>query len=254
MTVTKSVLAVFSPTGGTEKVAQAVCRGMGLPQRTIDLSKETEACTLAADELLVAAFPVYGGLIPAAAHQRLEQLHGTGGPAVAVAVYGNRAYENALLEIKDVLQGNGFIVTAAGAFIAEHSIARDIAAGRSDETDIASAESFGAQVVEKIRQAEMVAEITVPGDPAYKEKVAGSGITPIASEACVACGICAALCPVKAIPQDQPNTTTELCFGCLRCVSVCPQHARDIPDAAKQQVGAFLQATASEPKQPELFL
>ncbi len=254
MTVTKCVLAVFSPTGGTEKVAQAVCRGMGLEQRTIDLCKETEACGLAADEILVAAFPVYGGLIPAVAHQRLEQLRGAGGPAVAVAVYGNRAYDNALLEIKDVLQENGFIVTAAGAFIAEHSIARNIAAGRPDETDIAAAESFGAQIVEKIRQAEALAEITVPGDPTYKEKTAGNGIAPSANEKCVACGTCAALCPVKAIPRDQPNITTELCFGCLRCVSVCPQHARDIPDAAKQQVGDFLQATASEPKQPEIFL
>ena len=57
MNVTSCVLAVFSPTGGTEKIAQAVGKGTGLPVRTVDLCRDVEPCAVSADELLVAAWP-----------------------------------------------------------------------------------------------------------------------------------------------------------------------------------------------------
>ena len=75
MNATSCVLAVFSPTGGTEKIAQAVGKGTGLSVRTVDLSRDLEPCTVSAGELLVAACPVFGGRIPAVA--------GAGGDLVA---------------------------------------------------------------------------------------------------------------------------------------------------------------------------
>ena len=83
MNVTSCILAVFSPTGGTEKIARAIGQGTGLAVRTVDLCKETEPCAVGADELLVAACPVFGGRIPAVACERLAKLRGAGGPAAA---------------------------------------------------------------------------------------------------------------------------------------------------------------------------
>lgn len=88
--------------------------------------------TVGPDEILLAAVPVFGGRVPAAALERLSALKGSGQSAVAVAVYGNRAFDDALPELKDALEANGFHVAAAGAFAVEHSIARPIATGRHD--------------------------------------------------------------------------------------------------------------------------
>ena len=47
------------------------------------------------------------------------QAHNT--PAVCVVVYGNRAYDDALLELKDILTERGCRPIAGAAFIGEHS-------------------------------------------------------------------------------------------------------------------------------------
>ena len=253
MNVTRCVLAVFSPTGGTQKIAQAVGKGTGLPVRTVDLCQNADACTIGPEELLVAACPVFGGRIPAVAGERLARLQGAGGPAIAVAVYGNRAYDDALLELKYELTAGRFTVCAAGAFIAEHSMVREVAAGRPDAKDAAAAQEFGEKVVQKVRQAASLSSVEVPGSPAYKEKKA-AGAAPKAGKKCVACGQCAAVCPVGAIPPAAPNTTTDACIGCMRCVAVCPQNARDLAAPMKLAVKTFLKASAGKPKQPEMFL
>lgn len=52
-------------------------------------------------ELCVIAVPVYGGRVAATALQRLQRLKGNGSPAILVVVYGNRDYEDALLELRN---------------------------------------------------------------------------------------------------------------------------------------------------------
>lgn len=248
------VLAVFSPTGGTEKIARAVMQGINMPMRVVDLCRETDVQKIDADAVLVAALPVFGGRLPALARQRLEQLQGCGGPAVALAVDGNREYENALVELRDVLRGSGFVMAAAGAFVAEHSIDRSIAAGRPDPQDLQTAKEFGASAAEKIRNAETLTEVEVPGSADYTTKKTDNGPVPQTNDDCIGCGLCAASCPAAAIPPEHPNTTTAACIGCMRCVALCPHKARNIPAPILQRVGAFLKARASTPKQPEVFL
>ena len=55
--------------------------------------------------------------------------------AVLMCVYRNRAYEDTLLELADTAEKAGFHVIAAVAAIAEHSVIREIAAGRPDAAD-----------------------------------------------------------------------------------------------------------------------
>lgn len=254
MELHQTVLAVFSPTGTTEKIGRAIAQATGLPVQIIDLCRESPHVTIPADALLIAAMPVYGGRLPGAAAQRLAGLRGAGGPAVAVAVYGNRAYEDALFELRDVLRGDGFVTAAAGAFVAEHSIIRTIAAGRPDAKDLAVAAGFGRDAARKLADASALTEISVPGSEAYRERKPGRGAAPLTSDACTACGRCAAVCPMGAIPRKNPDTTTDACIGCMRCVSVCPEHARSLPPAALDRIAGFLAQTASTPRQPELFL
>ena len=49
--------------------------------------------------------PVYAGRVPALTVERLKGIKTSGVKCVIVAVYGNRAYEDALVEMQDVAVG-----------------------------------------------------------------------------------------------------------------------------------------------------
>lgn len=255
MNTTRWVIAHFSPTGTTVKTARAIGEGSGCPVREVDLSVSQTPEPVAQDEILLAAAPVFGGRIPPVALERLAALKGEGKQAVAVVVYGNRAFDDALLELKDALEENGFQVIAAAGFVAEHSIVREIAAGRPDSSDLEKAAAFGAAVMEKAAKGESQ-PIQVPGNPAYREKpYTTTPMHPQANESCVRCGVCTRGCPMGAIPvQDPTGTDGEKCINCMRCIAVCPQKARSLPAPMMERVTGMLRQVASVPRQPELFL
>ena len=159
--------AYFSPTGTTCRVARAIAGGVGCPVTEMDLPAADCACQVQDNTVLLAAAPGYGGPIPAGALERLGRLQGQGRKAVAVVVYGNREFDDALLETRDALEANGFRVIAGAAFIAEHSMHRSIAAGRPDAQDGAICRRFAADVMAK---ADDAAPFQVPGNTPYKER------------------------------------------------------------------------------------
>ncbi len=241
--------AVFSPTGGTQRVADAIASALNVNK--IDLCAEVAPLPLFTP--LIAVLPVYGGRLPAVAVERLRKIKGAGQPAVAVVVYGNRAYDDALLELKNELTDAGFTVVAAAAFVAEHSIVRSIAAGRPNAQDIAIAADFGKAVAAKLASDDKT-PVTVPGNYPYKD-LPKMPVVPLTLESCGGCGRCARLCPVGAIPANAPHTTdASKCILCMRCVAVCPRRARLLPPPVLEMFTQRLNAVATEPKQAELFI
>ena len=55
-------------------------------------------------------------------YRKISFLKGNGARAVLLVVYGNREYEDTLLELSDVMEAAGFSPVAAVAAVAEHSI------------------------------------------------------------------------------------------------------------------------------------
>ena len=161
MNIEKWIIAHFSPTGGTKKVADAIAAGFNTPIEEMDLTKSDASVTLGEHDALMAVLPVYAGRVPQISLERLAALKGNRQKAVAVVVYGNREYEDALLETKDALEANGFQVIAAAAFIAEHSIVRSIANRRPDAEDAAICHQFATDVMTK---ADDAAPVQVPGN------------------------------------------------------------------------------------------
>ena len=217
----------------------------------MDLTREVSPVTLGENDALMAVLPVYAGRVPQVSLERLAALKGNGQKAVAVVVYGNREFDDALLETRDALEANGFRVIAAAAFIAEHSIVRSIAAGRPDAEDEALCRQFAADVMGKPDDAEPV---RVPGNTPYRE-LKPSAFHPAANESCVKCGACAQKCPVDAISLDDPSRTNhDLCINCMRCFQVCPVSSRTLPDSFLNMITQMLNQNAAGYKKPAIFL
>lgn len=189
----------FSPTGGTRRVSESLCKALS------NESVVTELCTkpqnlsypdITADDLVFISMPVYAGRVPALAVERLKGIKANGAKCAVVAVYGNRAFEDALVEMQDRATEMGFQVIAAVAAIAEHSICRMYGAGRPDEKDTNELASFGLDIFNKAKEmtnrtngVQTYASLALPGNRPYKEGC--SGPYPIAGDACTECGTCA---------------------------------------------------------------
>ena len=251
MNIEKWIVANFSPTGGTKKVADAIATGFGTPVVEMDLTKADATATLGEHDALLAVLPVYAGRVPQISLERLSALKGSGQKAVAVVVHGNREFDDALLETKNALEDNGFEVIAAAAFIAEHSIVRSIAAGRPDAQDEALCRQFAADVMAKM---EKPTPVNVPGNDPYVE-LKPSAFHPAADENCVKCGVCSEQCPVGAIPLDNPSETLgDVCINCMRCVQICPVRSRALPSPFVAGATQMLGEKAAGYKKPVVFL
>lgn len=251
MNIEKWIIAHFSPTGGTKKVADAISAGFHTPIVEMDLTKADSTVSVGENDAIMAVLPVFAGRVPQISLERLAALKGNGQKAVAVVVYGNREFDDALLETKDALEANGFFVVAAAAFIAEHSIVRSIAAGRPDAEDEALCRQFAADVMAK---ADDAVPVQVPGNTPYKE-LKPSAFHPAASENCMKCGVCAEQCPLGAIPLDAPSqTNNDLCINCMRCVEACPVSSRALPDSFLAMITQMLNQNAAGYKKPVVFL
>ena len=101
----------FSPTGGTKKVTDTLTKGLASESHIVDLTDsraDFSAVRLTADDIAVIAVPSYGGRVPVTAVRRLSAIDGNGAKAILLCVYGNRAYEDTLVELRDVAADAGF--------------------------------------------------------------------------------------------------------------------------------------------------
>lgn len=239
----------FSPTGGTEKVMQILGREFGVAQ-AIDLCVPVEAMELQATDVALIGVPSYGGRIPGGTGEQLRRIKGNGAKAVLVVVYGNRAIDDTLIELKDVAEDSGFRVVGAISAVAEHSIMRHVAAGRPDAEDEVQLRQFAQAILANM---ETAGDVQVPGKRPYRN-FGGAGMFP-ETDGCTECGLCAEKCPVGAIPVDNPAATDNTrCICCMRCIAICPHGARKKNEEALNATVTRLKNAVSGRKPNELFL
>ena len=242
---------VFSPTGGTEKVAHLIRSHWGENTVKIDLSDaktDFSQYVINGEDQVLIAMPSFGGRAPAVAIERLKQIAGNGAKCTLVCVYGNRAYEDTLVEMEDAAKECGFRVVAAVAAVAEHSILPQYATGRPDETDKAQLADFAAKIAGKDSEI-----ASLPGNRPYK-KSGGAGLVPKPTKDCVKCGLCAEKCPVQAIDRASFAADPKLCIGCMRCVKQCPQNARTVNGMMVSAAAMAIKKACSVRKENELYL
>jgi ferredoxin len=265
MALRKVYAVYFSPTGTTEKAVLAVAEGTGLPTEKVDLTtlkaRQAYQRSFGKDELVVAGMPVYGGRIPRNLDNFFSGLQGNNTRAIALVMYGNREYEDALIELKMRLEERGFNVIAGAAFIGEHTFSKKIATGRPNTADLETANEYGRKTIDAVKKG-IERPLTVKGNYPYSV----GGFDPdrprfltdfarvVTLEKCTHCGICIENCPWGAI-DDAVATNYGECMRCLRCIRICPEAARAISDKRFFEVAPeFEKRLNAVRKEPELFL
>lgn len=244
---------IFSATGRTEKVTDILIQGLDTSSEKIDLldrNKNFLEICLAETDICMLAVPSYSGRVPKEAVQRISKIKGNGAKAILVVVYGNREYEDTLLELKETAENAGFVPVAAVAAIAEHSIMHQFATGRPDKKDREELLSYANFVKEKIENPK---PLKVPGKKPYRA-YGNIPLKPQVKRNCNHCGKCARECPTGAISmKDYMKLDKSLCISCMRCVEICPRKARKLNPILLKIASYKLKKVCQTRKKNEIF-
>lgn len=258
MKVSTIRLAYFSATYTTKVVAKLVAEQIcdRITEHDITQTTLADEVICESEEVLILAAPVYAGRIPAKAANEFNRFKGKQTPAILLCVYGNRDYDDALVEMKDLVERNGFKVISAGAFIAQHSIFPEVGSNRPDDTDRSVIRKFALQSADMLAEWTDISRlpaISVKGNRPYKTPKS-IPLKPKGNKNCDQCGRCVKLCPTQAIPEDSPRKTDRTkCISCGRCIVVCHNNARHFGGILYKLVASKFKKANALRKEPETF-
>ncbi len=258
--VKQAKLIYFSPTGNVARTLRKIAAGTGLEVTEYDLTPPAarwQKYAFTAEDLVFIGMPVYYGRIPAIAAEFFRGIRAENTPAVFVVSFGNRNYDDALAELKQCCEENGFIGVAAAAFVGEHAASPEIALGRPDAPDDEKAFLFGRDIKRKIEGAadiDQVKDLQVKGRFPDGQGT-NQSVYPSTNDFCTGCGLCARECPVSAINPADPKEVDGLrCITCFRCIRNCPKGAKYIANDKFNKLVAKLVQICADRKEPEIFI
>lgn len=258
----KATAVYFSPTGGSAKCAASIAKAIDADANEIDTTvykASTKKVTFDKNELVVFCAPVYAGRMYKGALERLKDFEGRNTPCVITVSYGNRHYDDALLEFSDFVKKRGFVPIAGAALIARHTFG-EIQTDRPNEDDLLENKLFANRVFDMLNKVDEgeFSEITLPGNRPYidGEKGGGGGTRhrPTTNDACIMCGLCTKQCPEGAIAADNKTIDNALCISCFRCIRNCPVQAKECKTEAYLKFAAEFTEKLSKRRENEYFI
>lgn len=264
----------FSGTGTTEKIVRRItadlAQHLGVQQALFDFTTPAareEEQVFDAATLVVVGVPVYAGRVPNVLLPYLKgKLRGCGALAVPVVLFGNRNFDDGLIELRNILEEDGLHTVAAAGFVGEHSFSRTLGAGRPDEADMALAADFARKAAERVTSLEAIPETPVevrgetPVRPYYTPRDRqGNPVNILKVKPktdmgkCNQCGLCAQLCPMGSISFEDASKIEGICIKCCACVKKCPVGAKYYDDAGYLYHQHELEEGFARRAEPELF-
>ena len=254
--MSKTVWAMyFSGTGTTEKMTKHIAEGLaekiGAEFRSFDFTvpaARKEPAVYTEDDIVVLGTPVIAGRVPNLLLKYLDTLKGGGALGIPVVMYGCRAFDDALTELRNIMENDGFHTFAGAACAAEHSMSTNLGAGRPDVEDMKEADSFIEKAASKYAETEKegafpedFTPVQVDGNdppgPYYIPRDAEGGPIDIRKvkpetddDKCDKCGKCAELCPLGSISFEDYKTVEGICMKCCACIKKCPKNAKYFDD------------------------
>ncbi|HHU52645.1 MAG TPA: 4Fe-4S binding protein [Clostridiaceae bacterium] len=250
----KNVYTIFfSPTGGTKSIACMIGDGIAsqlsvvnnkidftLPDQRLDKHCFTE------HDLAIFAMPVYAGRIPNKILPFVQSLFsGENTPVVLISVFGNRSFDEALMELKIELEKRNFKAIAAAAIVSQHVFSEQLAKNRPDQQDLQEIQQFITDITEMIlRQQNKVdnsdrvyhTEQNIPEESALinqknviKTKSAGLDLPGHDPVGPYYVPLGADGKPVHFL-KAKPDTDINLCINCKACAKSCPMGSISIDD------------------------
>lgn len=265
--------AYFSATGTTKKVVSSIAKKIAENLKDIRLVNNIDftlpdirerSLSFTDKDVVVFGVPVYAGRVPNVLLKYLQSIKGNGALAIAVVVYGNRNYDDALIELKDILELDGFKVVAGGAFIGEHSFSKTLGKGRPDEKDMATIIDFVDEIFKKITSENEIQTITVKGTKPYRKYYMPENkegipvdirkVAPKTNSNCNNCKICVSVCPMGSIDSNNVSKVKGVCIKCGACIKKCPINAKYYDDENYLRHKNELEVDCEDRREPELFI
>lgn len=262
----------FSPTGGTKTIVSTIADTLSQqfqsPLESYDftlLKNRHNFPELNENDLVIFGTSVIAGRVPNVLLPYLKTIKGNHSLAVPVVSFGNRNYDDALIELRNLLENASFQCIGAGAFISEHAFSTTLAKHRPDEEDIKTLKEFAYLLYQKIEGTEeFLHPVYVNGQtplrPYYMPQDRNHNpinilkVKPVTSDTCVQCGICANVCPMETISFKDARVCQGICIKCNACVKACPYHAKSFIDEGYLYHKEELEIEYANRKQPEYFL
>lgn len=247
----------FSPTKSTENIVKLISNEFG-EYKEIDLSvfNGDYNYSFNEDDICIIGVPSYGGRVPDIALERMKNFNANKAKSVAVVVYGNRAYDDTLLELTDFLSKQNFSCIAGITAVAEHSIMHQFATGRPDDNDKKQLLEYAQTIISSLKNPDSlhINSLNIPGNYPYKE-YNGVPLKPKTTRKCNKCSICAKLCPVGAISKENPEIIDyNICISCMRCISICPSKAKKLNPIMLKMASSKMKKLFAVRKENELFI
>ena len=260
------VCMYFSPTGTTQKVVEEI--GTNLAD-ALNLEKKVENFTLPESrkqmpifgegDIIILGTPVIAGRVPNVLLKYLATMDNHGAIGLPVVLFGNRHYDDALIELGDLLIQSGCRLIGGAAFVGEHSFSRVLAKGRPNKEDLKEAAEFGKALAEVIKQGRFL-ERDLPGKRPYRpyyKPLDKEGrpadirkVQPkVDVEKCIDCKLCAEVCPMGTIDYDDVTKKINICIKCGACEKICPTGAVYYDDEVYLKHRHELEEELKEPKE-----
>lgn len=191
-------------------------------------------------DFVIMGVPTIAGRVPNLLLPYLNTLKGEGALGAAVALYGNRNFDDCLVELQDLMENGGIKVIAGGSFVGEHSFSEVLGAGRPDEEDLGIADKMALEISKKLHSGAGYISALLPGERPYRgyyqprdrqgNSIDIRKVKPKTDDRCIDCKLCARICPLGSIDFSDVSNVRGICMKCCACIKKCPTGAKYFDD------------------------